>query len=269
MAWSSSDIVFPLAATTRPSCAPILDQTFVRGTGHVPSRPVGPRSGHAGAAGSRVHNGVRAHPPPRPVPRPSAPSGPRTSQRQHILSTALSLMATQGVDGTSMRNLATATGLNVASLYHYFPSKRDLLVAVLEERGFVDDPARLAAVAVPRPGRRAGRPAERHPPVDARGGGLRPADDGRGHAGRRHGLRRRERPLRRHPGLPRASGWPSTSRPLCRPGQQAALARMLRSLLVGLFFEHVAGVLGDDEPSVVFRARADEVAALLAIEPPD
>ena len=50
-------------------------------------------------------------------------------------------MAQQGVDGTSMRNLATATGLNVASLYHYFPSKRDLLVAVLEERGFVDDPA--------------------------------------------------------------------------------------------------------------------------------
>ena len=29
-------------------------------------------------------------------------------------------------------------GLNVASLYHYFPSKRDLLVAVLEEQGFMD-----------------------------------------------------------------------------------------------------------------------------------
>ena len=69
---------------------------------------------------------------------PSArPEG--TNQRQRILSVALSLMATQGVDGTSMRNLAAATGLNVASLYHYFPSKRDLLVAVLEERGFVDD----------------------------------------------------------------------------------------------------------------------------------
>ena len=48
-------------------------------------------------------------------------------------------MATQGVDGTSMRDLAAATGLNVASLYHYFPSKRDLLVAVLAERGFVDE----------------------------------------------------------------------------------------------------------------------------------
>ena len=54
-------------------------------------------------------------------------------------------MAQQGVDGTSMRNLAAATGLNVASLYHYFPSKRDLLVAVLEERGFLDDLAVAAA----------------------------------------------------------------------------------------------------------------------------
>ena len=53
------------------------------------------------------------------------------------------------------------------------------------------------------------------------------------------------------------------------PDQQAALARMLRSLLVGLFFEHVAGVLGDRDPSVVFRERADEVAALLAVEASD
>ena len=72
-----------------------------------------------------------------PLPRPDG-----SSQRQHILRTALSLMATKGVDGTSMRNLASATGLNVASLYHYFPSKRELLVAVLEDRGFVDDLAR-------------------------------------------------------------------------------------------------------------------------------
>ena len=86
---------------------------------------------------------VRAPPPSGPSPRPPSPADrpEGSNQRQHILSTALSLMAQQGVDGTSMRNLAAATGLNVASLYHYFPSKRDLLVAVLEERGFVDDPA--------------------------------------------------------------------------------------------------------------------------------
>src|ERR1700722_16064566 len=59
-----------------------------------------------------------------------------TSQRQHILNTALALMAQRGVDGTSMRDLASAAGLNVASLYHYFPSKRELLGPVLEERGF-------------------------------------------------------------------------------------------------------------------------------------
>ena len=44
-------------------------------------------------------------------------------------------MSQRGVDGTSMRDLASAAGLNVASLYHYFPSKRDLLEAVLVEQG--------------------------------------------------------------------------------------------------------------------------------------
>ena len=36
-----------------------------------------------------------------------------------------------------MRDLASAAGLNVASLYHYFPSKRDLLESVLVEQGFL------------------------------------------------------------------------------------------------------------------------------------
>ena len=36
-----------------------------------------------------------------------------------------------------MRDLASAAGLNVASLYHYFPSKRDLLESVLIEQGFL------------------------------------------------------------------------------------------------------------------------------------
>jgi AcrR family transcriptional regulator len=45
-------------------------------------------------------------------------------------------MSQKGVDGTSMRDLASAAGLNVASLYHYFPSKRELLEAVLIERGY-------------------------------------------------------------------------------------------------------------------------------------
>jgi hypothetical protein len=38
---------------------------------------------------------------------------------------------------------------------------------------------------------------------------------------------------------------------------------MLRATLIGLFFEHVAGVLGGTSPSAALRRRADEVAAIL------
>ena len=65
----------------------------------------------------------------------AAPKDP-VDQAPDILQIALSLMAQRGVDGTSMRDLASAAGLNVASLYHYFPSKRELLEAVLVEHGF-------------------------------------------------------------------------------------------------------------------------------------
>jgi AcrR family transcriptional regulator len=58
------------------------------------------------------------------------------SQRARILEHALALMAKHGVDGTSMRQLAKVCGLNVATLYHYFPSKADLLRAVIEERNY-------------------------------------------------------------------------------------------------------------------------------------
>jgi hypothetical protein len=38
---------------------------------------------------------------------------------------------------------------------------------------------------------------------------------------------------------------------------------MLRATLIGLFFEHVAGVLGGEDPSAALRERANEVAAIL------
>lgn len=58
--------------------------------------------------------------------------------RRRILDAALSLMSEHGVAGTSMRMLATACDLNVATLYHYFPSKADLLQAVLAERRYLE-----------------------------------------------------------------------------------------------------------------------------------
>ena len=57
--------------------------------------------------------------------------------RQRILDAALALMGEHGVAGTSMRMLAGECGLNVATLYHHFPSKDSLLQAVLAERGYL------------------------------------------------------------------------------------------------------------------------------------
>ncbi|MEQ1787858.1 MAG: TetR/AcrR family transcriptional regulator, partial [Acidimicrobiales bacterium] len=67
-------------------------------------------------------------------------------QRGRILDAALALMAQQGSAGASMRQLAGACGLNVATLYHYFPSKADLLRSVVEERRYGE---RLALDAPP------------------------------------------------------------------------------------------------------------------------
>lgn len=61
---------------------------------------------------------------------------PPTNQRERILDTALALMAEQGAGSTSMRQLASACGVNVAALYHYFPSKADILRSVIEERQY-------------------------------------------------------------------------------------------------------------------------------------
>jgi AcrR family transcriptional regulator len=75
-------------------------------------------------------------------------------QRGRILDAALRLMAEQGSAGASMRQLAAACHLNVATLYHYFPSKADLLRSVVEERRYgerlVLDPPPLDLDAPPR-----------------------------------------------------------------------------------------------------------------------
>jgi AcrR family transcriptional regulator len=57
-------------------------------------------------------------------------------QRGRILDAALGLVSELGGAGTSMRRLAAACGLNVATIYHYFPSKADLLRALIEERRY-------------------------------------------------------------------------------------------------------------------------------------
>jgi AcrR family transcriptional regulator len=59
-------------------------------------------------------------------------------QRERILEVTLGLVARSGTRGTSMRAVAAACGLNVASLYHYFPSKHDLMQAAIAHRRSAD-----------------------------------------------------------------------------------------------------------------------------------
>jgi AcrR family transcriptional regulator len=61
-------------------------------------------------------------------------------QRNKILEATLGLMARSGASGTSMRAVAGACGLNVATLYHYYPSKHDLLQAAIAHRRASDLP---------------------------------------------------------------------------------------------------------------------------------
>ena len=52
--------------------------------------------------------------------------------RQRILLTALELFAVKGFGSTSISDILSRSQANSGSLYHYFPSKQDLLVGVLE-----------------------------------------------------------------------------------------------------------------------------------------
>jgi AcrR family transcriptional regulator len=54
-------------------------------------------------------------------------------RRQVILNSAAQLFSERGYDGTSIRDIAGKAGLLPGSVYHYFPSKEELYVAVHRE----------------------------------------------------------------------------------------------------------------------------------------
>lgn len=60
--------------------------------------------------------------------------------RQRLLETALAVFAEHGTDGGSMREIARRAGVNVATAYHHFGSKREMFLAIFKELGFLDRP---------------------------------------------------------------------------------------------------------------------------------
>ena len=61
------------------------------------------------------------------------PASDSVHSRRRILDTARETFAVRGYEGTTNRDIATSAGMTAAALYHYFPSKLDLYLAVLDD----------------------------------------------------------------------------------------------------------------------------------------
>jgi AcrR family transcriptional regulator len=192
-------------------------------------------------------------------PGETRPARAGSSQRQHILDTALSLMSANGVDGTSMRDLASAAGLNVATIYHYFSSKRDLLVAVLEERGFVADLQAGQIVYESNSGlfELLAEIFDSFLQVEdfirLMLGEVMRGEETAGAVGNELWASTRTS----------LEAWLEVHEPeLCQRIGAAVATRIVLAVMVGVFFEYVSGVLVGD-PADAFRLRAQELATVL------
>ena len=75
--------------------------------------------------------------------------GPHT--RQLILDASLSLFSKSGFARTTVRDIARKAGITDAAIYYHFESKRELLEALVEERGFLKSLENLERVSADLP----------------------------------------------------------------------------------------------------------------------
>jgi AcrR family transcriptional regulator len=60
-----------------------------------------------------------------------------------MIDAALGLFAEKGYENATMKDLAEACGVAAGLVYHYFDSKEDLLLAVLDKHGFAAEMERV------------------------------------------------------------------------------------------------------------------------------
>lgn len=75
---------------------------------------------------------------------PSSGPGPSPDTPERLLSTAFRLFHEQGYHATGVATILREAGVNAGSLYHFFPSKDALLLAVLEHAKVLMHPAVMA-----------------------------------------------------------------------------------------------------------------------------
>ncbi|MGK2950731.1 MAG: TetR/AcrR family transcriptional regulator [Acidimicrobiales bacterium] len=181
-----------------------------------------------------------------------------TDPRTRILDAALALMSEQGSAGASMRQLAAACGLNVATLYHHFPSKAELLRSVMQERRYGE---RLAVEQPPIDG--AAPPRDRLVALvewlwasaleEEAVWRLLVGESLRGEAAARDSAREVVDALADTLEAWLGQGFPELP-------DHPALARVIRGQVFALVVEHLA--LGEVTPASA-RARAEELAAVV------
>lgn len=184
------------------------------------------------------------------------------STRERILDTAFELTTAENSTGISMRRLADACGVNVATIYHHFPSKADLLRAVLEERGY---PRRMGEEGPPPNLRVEGSPRQTvrrlmvwlwaQAESEESAWRLLIGESLRGEPGAREEAGRLVALLE-----PAIEAWLHELVPDIGAGA-AAVAPVLRTTLLSLAVEHLA--LGPDEARA--EGRIDAVVAVLPI----
>lgn len=85
------------------------------------------------------------------------PGGPTNRERQaeqrrnQLIDAALDLFAEKGVDGATIKDIATRVGVAQGLVYHYFASKEDLLSAIIERHGPVQPMSALLTGVYGRP----------------------------------------------------------------------------------------------------------------------
>lgn len=75
--------------------------------------------------------------------------GPHT--RQQILDASLRLFSERGFARTTVRDIARQAGITDAAIYYHFESKREVLEALVEERGFLNSLQNLARLQADAP----------------------------------------------------------------------------------------------------------------------
>jgi AcrR family transcriptional regulator len=84
-------------------------------------------------------------------PAPAGRGAQAAWRRERLLDAALATFVDKGVDGATVKDITAAAGVTQGLLYHYFDGKDALVLAILEERGFLPQLRQLLAGSGSRP----------------------------------------------------------------------------------------------------------------------